>query len=173
VNTTNALMKGTAKPVATAFTIPDQVDPIVHLFDITAARARCCDVKTIDAQYGVEKGMTAALLGASFEAFVLDDEMHAMTYRVLRGIEVSDKNLAFDAICAAISGDGHFLGSNQTYGAAERDYHYPTLANRARRRINPPIRPRPKTRKSARRSTSWPDPLLTFARQERTLQIEK
>jgi len=107
------------------------------------------DAKAIDAQYGVEKGMTslaaalaggnliyessgmtAALLGASFEAFVLDDEMHAMTYRALRGIEVTDDNLGFDAICASVLGDGHFLGADQTYGAMERDYHYPSLADR-------------------------------------------
>lgn len=107
------------------------------------------DAKAIDAQYGVEKGMTslaaalaggnliyessgmtAALLGASFEAFILDDEMHAMTYRALRGVEVSDENLGFDAICSAILGDGHFLGSDQTYRAMERDYHYPKLADR-------------------------------------------
>lgn len=107
------------------------------------------DAKAIDAQYGVEKGMTslaaalaggnliyessgmtAALLGASFEAFVLDDEMHAMTYRALRGIEVSDDTLGYDAIVSAITGDGHFLGSNHTYKAMERDYHYPSLADR-------------------------------------------
>lgn len=107
------------------------------------------DAKAIDAQYGVEKGMTSlaaalaggnliyessgmtsALLGASFEAFILDDEMHAMTYRVLRGVEVSEDNLGFDAICAAILGDGHFLGAAHTYEAMERDYHYPKLADR-------------------------------------------
>jgi len=107
------------------------------------------DAKAIDAQYGVEKGMTslaaalaggnliyessgmtAALLGASFEAFILDDEMHAMTYRTLRGVEVSEENLDFDAICAAILGDGHFLGADHTYKAMERDYHYPKLAYR-------------------------------------------
>ena len=107
------------------------------------------DAKAIDAQYGVEKGMTslaaalaggnliyessgmtASLLGASFEAFILDDEMHAMTYRVLRGIEVSDDNLGFDAICASVLGDGHFLGSDHTYQAMERDYHYPRFADR-------------------------------------------
>ncbi|MEN8840948.1 MAG: trimethylamine methyltransferase family protein [Octadecabacter sp.] len=111
--------------------------------------ASMTDAKALDAQYGVEKGMTslaaalaggnliyessgmtAALLGASFEAFVLDDEMHAMTYRTLRGIEVSDENLGYDAICASILGDGHFLGSNHTYAAMERDYHYPSLADR-------------------------------------------
>ncbi|NOD95350.1 trimethylamine methyltransferase [Ruegeria sp. HKCCD4884] len=107
------------------------------------------DAKAIDAQYGMEKGitsmaaalaggnliyessgMTASLLGASFEAFVLDDEMHSNTYRALRGIEVSDENLGFDAICDAVLGEGHFLGGQHTYAAMERDYFYPTLADR-------------------------------------------
>ena len=108
------------------------------------------DAKAIDAQYGMEKGltsmaaalaggnliyessgMTASLLGASFEAFVLDDEMHSHTYRALRGIEVSEENLGFEAICDAVLGEGHFLGSSHTYAAMERDYFYPTLADRA------------------------------------------
>ncbi len=107
------------------------------------------DAKAIDAQYGVEKGMTslaaalaggnliyessgmtAALLGVSFEAFILDDDMHAMTYRALRGIEVSEENLGYDSICNTILGDGHFLGSSQTHAAMERDYHYPKMADR-------------------------------------------
>jgi len=107
------------------------------------------DAKAIDAQYGMEKGitsmaaalaggnliyessgMTASLLGASFEAFVLDDEMHSNTYRALRGIEVSQDNLGFDAICEAVLGEGHFLGGAHTLAAMERDYFYPNLANR-------------------------------------------
>ena len=111
--------------------------------------ASMTDAKGIDAQYGVEKGMTslaaalaggnliyessgmtASLLGASFEAFILDDEMHAMTYRTLRGVEVTEDNLGYDAICAAILGDGHFLGADHTYQAMERDYHYPKFADR-------------------------------------------
>ncbi len=107
------------------------------------------DAKAIDAQYGVEKGMTslaaglaggnliyessgmtASLLGASFEAFILDDEMHATTYRALRGIEVSEENLGFDAICEAVLGEGHFLGGAQTMAAMERDYFYPEFADR-------------------------------------------
>ena len=107
------------------------------------------DAKAIDAQYGVEKGMTslaaalaggnliyessgmtAALLGASFEAFILDDEMHAMTYRALRGIEVTEENLGFETICTSVLGEGHFLGSAHTHDAMERDYHYPRLADR-------------------------------------------
>ena len=110
--------------------------------------------KAIDAQYGVEKGMTslaaalaggnliyessgmtAALLGASFEAFILDDEMHAMTYRFLCGIEVTEENLALDNICRSILIDGHFLGLVDTFAAMERDYHYPKLADRNQPRI--------------------------------------
>jgi trimethylamine---corrinoid protein Co-methyltransferase len=112
--------------------------------------ASMTDAKAIDAQYGVEKGltslaaalaggnliyesagMTASLLGASFEGFVLDDEMHSATYRVLRGIEVSPENLGFDAICEAVLGEGHFLGGAQTLAAMERDYVYPQLADRS------------------------------------------
>ncbi|PTX54199.1 trimethylamine--corrinoid protein Co-methyltransferase [Litoreibacter ponti] len=111
--------------------------------------ASMTDAKAIDAQYGVEKGltalaaglaggnliyessgMTASLLGASFEAFILDDEMHSAIYRTLRGVEVSEETLGFDNICEAVLGEGHFLGTAQTYAAMERDYHYPTLADR-------------------------------------------
>jgi len=107
------------------------------------------DAKAIDAQYGMEKGltslaaalaggnliyessgMTASLLGASFEAFVLDDEMHSHTYRALRGIEVNSDNLGYEAIVDAVLGDGHFLGGAHTYAAMERDYFYPALADR-------------------------------------------
>ena len=107
------------------------------------------DAKAIDAQYGMEKGvtalaaalgggnliyessgMTASLLGASFEAFVLDDEMHSGIYRALRGIEVTKENLGFDAIVEAVLGDGHFLGGQHTLAAMERDYFYPSLADR-------------------------------------------
>jgi trimethylamine--corrinoid protein Co-methyltransferase len=56
--------------------------------------------------------------------------MHGMTYRALRGVEVSDENLGFEAICAAVLGDGHFLGGAQTLAAMERDYYYPSLADR-------------------------------------------
>ncbi|MGB1235210.1 MAG: trimethylamine methyltransferase family protein [Planktomarina sp.] len=107
------------------------------------------DAKAIDAQYGMEKGltslaaalaggnliyessgMTASLLGASFEAFILDDEMHSHTYRALRGIEVSAETLGYDAIIEAVMGEGHFLGGTQTLAAMERDYFYPTIADR-------------------------------------------
>ncbi|WP_415401518.1 trimethylamine methyltransferase family protein [Tateyamaria sp. SN3-11] len=122
---------------------------INHLGLVSGVAACMTDAKAIDAQYGQEKGltslaaalaggnliyesagMTAALLGVSFEGFVLDDEMHAATYRILRGVEVSDDALDFDGICAAVQGEGHFLGGLQTIAAMERDYVYPSLADR-------------------------------------------
>lgn len=111
--------------------------------------ASMTDAKAIDAQYGAEKaltavaaglaggnliyessGMTASLLGASFEAFLLDNEMHSSIYRMLRGIEVSEDTLGFSAIVASVLGDGHFLGAEHTFSAMERDYFYPKLADR-------------------------------------------
>ena len=111
--------------------------------------ASMSDAKAIDAQCGAEKGvttlaaalaggnliyessgMTAGLLGASFEAFLLDNEMHSAIYRTLRGVEVSDDTIGLDAIRAVVLGEGHFLGADQTMQAMERDYVYPALADR-------------------------------------------
>jgi len=122
------------------------------------------DSKVPDAQYGVEKGMTslaaalaggnliyessgmtASLLGVSFEGFILDDEMHSHTYRALRGVEVTEDTLGFDAICASVLGEGHFLGGHQTLAAMERDFFYPPLANRED----------PKTWEDAGRNDAW------------------
>ncbi len=107
------------------------------------------DAKAVDAQMGSEKalsalaaglaganmvyessGMTASLLGASFEAFVLDDEMLSHVYRTMRGIEVDEETLGFEAIRETVSGEGHFLGSAHTMAAMQRDYFYPALADR-------------------------------------------
>ena len=107
------------------------------------------DAKVPDAQYGAEKGisslaaglaggnliyessgMMASLLGASFEAFILDDEMHSLIYRTLRGVEVNEETLGYDAICEAVLGPGHFLGGAHTIAAMQRDYFYPTIADR-------------------------------------------
>lgn len=120
-----------------------------HLGLPSGVASSMTDAKSIDAQHGAEKaltalaaglaggnlvyessGMTASLLGASFEAFLLDDEMHSAIYRILRGIEVDETTLGFDTIREAVLGEGHFLGHPQTYAAMERDYHYPVLADR-------------------------------------------
>jgi trimethylamine---corrinoid protein Co-methyltransferase len=107
------------------------------------------DAKAVDAQMGMEKalsalacglsganmvyessGMMASLLGASYEAFVLDNEMLSHVYRMIRGIEVSEDTLAFEAMRNVITGEGHFIGETQTMEAMERDYFYPKLGDR-------------------------------------------
>ncbi|MEO0937803.1 MAG: trimethylamine methyltransferase family protein [Pseudomonadota bacterium] len=124
---------------------------IINHLGLPSGVAACMtDAKAIDAQYGTEKamtataaalaggnliyesaGMTASLLGASFEAFLLDAEMHAQIMRMLRGVEVSEDTLDITAITEAVLGEGHFLGGAQTIAAMERDYLYPELADRA------------------------------------------
>ena len=74
--------------------------------------------------------MMASLLGASFEAFVLDNEMLSHVHRAIRGVEVNEETLGFEAIRSAVMDTGHFLGGDHTMGAMLRDYYYPTLANR-------------------------------------------
>ncbi len=107
------------------------------------------DAKAVDAQMGMEKalsslacglaganmvyessGMMASLLGASFEAFILDNEMLSHVYRMIRGIEVTDETLAFETMKNVITGAGHFIGETQTMEAMERDYFYPSLGDR-------------------------------------------
>lgn len=111
--------------------------------------ASMSDAKAVDAQMGVEKalaavaaglaggnmiyessGMMASLLATSFEAFVADNEMLSHIYRMVRGIEVTPETLGFEAIREAVTRDGHFLGSVHTMAAMQRDYFYPSLANR-------------------------------------------
>ncbi len=107
------------------------------------------DAKAVDAQMGMEKalsslacglsganmvyesaGMMASLLGVSFEAFLLDNEMLSHVNRMIRGVEVTEKSLAFDAMKNVITGEGHFIGETLTMEAMERDYVYPKLGDR-------------------------------------------
>ena len=116
---------------------------------VSGVASSMADAKAVDAQMGVEKGlsslaaglaganmiyesagMMASLLGASFEAMILDNEMLALNQRAIRGVEVNEETLGFDAIRQAVYGDGHFLGGENTMNAMLRDYYYPTLANR-------------------------------------------
>ena len=120
-----------------------------HIGVPSGVASSMADAKAVDAQMGMEKalsslacglsganmvyesaGMMASLLGASFEAFLLDNEMLSHVYRMIRGIEVSDETLAFEAMKNVITGEGHFIGETQTMEAMERDYVYPRLGDR-------------------------------------------
>jgi trimethylamine--corrinoid protein Co-methyltransferase len=43
---------------------------------------------------------------------------------------VSEETLGYEAICEAVLGPGHFLGGTHTIAAMQRDYFYPTIADR-------------------------------------------
>ena len=116
---------------------------------ISGVASSMSDAKAVDAQMGSEKamssvaaglsganmvyesaGMMGSLLGASFEAFVADNEMLSHVNRMIRGVDVNEDTLGFQAILDAIQGDGHFLGADHTIAAMQRDYYYPPLADR-------------------------------------------
>lgn len=121
-----------------------------HLGLPTGVASSMADAKAVDAQMGAEKalsalatglsganmiyesaGMMASLLGVSFEAFVLDNEMLSNIHRCVRGFEVNEETLGLATIKEVVTtGEGHFLGGAHTMGAMERDYYYPKLANR-------------------------------------------
>ena len=75
-------------------------------------------------------GMLASLLGCSFEAFVINNEIAGNCLRAVRGIEVTEETLSFDVIKDAVFGAGHFLGADQTIEIMETEYLYPPLGNR-------------------------------------------
>ncbi|WP_299351854.1 trimethylamine methyltransferase family protein [uncultured Shimia sp.] len=159
---------------------------------VSGVASSMTDAKALDAQYGMEKGisamaaglaggnliyesagMTASLLGASFEAFLLDNDMLAHIYRALRGVEVTPETLGYDDIVQAVTGEGHFLGGAQTMAAMERDYFYPDLADR-----DPPITWSEMGRKAAwaranaraRELLAKPDPGYLDAASERAVR---
>ena len=76
-------------------------------------------------------GMLASLLGCSFEAMVIDDDMLSSIRRIARGIEVSDETLSFQVIADTVAGPGHFLGADQTMSLMETEFTYPRHADRA------------------------------------------
>lgn len=111
--------------------------------------AGMADSKVPDAQAGYEKamstlsaglaganmvyesaGMFASLIGASFEGFVVDNEMLGMAQRIIRGIEVTDETIGLHVIEEVVHGAGHFLGHDHTVGSMIKDYLYPDLGDR-------------------------------------------
>ncbi|MEM7067432.1 MAG: trimethylamine methyltransferase family protein [Pseudomonadota bacterium] len=115
----------------------------------TSSIAGITDAKIPDAQHGYEKnlavtlaahagsnlitqacGMQASLLGASLEAYVIDNDMLGGILRSIRGVEVSAENLSADVIREVCLGEGHYLGHLQTLGRMKSDYTYPVIGDR-------------------------------------------
>ena len=115
----------------------------------TSSIAGITDAKVPDARHGYEKclavsqaahaganiitqacGMQASLLGASLEGYVIDNDMLGAILRTVRGVEVGADTLAGDVIAEVSRGEGHYLGHPQTLARMERDYVYPSVADR-------------------------------------------
>jgi len=78
-------------------------------------------------------GMLESLLTISPEQLVIDNEIIGMAMRAVRGIEVNEDTLAFDAIQEAAS-EGHFLYSTHTTEFMYSEYVVPSLADRSLRK---------------------------------------
>ena len=107
------------------------------------------DAKIPDAQAGAEKahtvtlaaqagasmvleaaGMQASLMSVSLEALVIDNDMLGSVMRGIRGVEVSEETLAFEAIRDVVRGEGHFLGHPDTLARMRTDFVYPEVGDR-------------------------------------------
>ena len=53
--------------------------------------------------------------------------------RMVRGIEVNDDTLSVDVIERVCTGEGHFLGTQQSLDLMTTEYYYPHTADRKRR----------------------------------------
>ncbi len=123
---------------------------IANFYDLpSGVAAGMADSKAPDNQAGYEKGTTtalaglaganlvfesagmlASLLGCSFEAMAIDNDMLGAVQRAVRGIEVSEETLSFEVIEQAVLGPGHYLGTAQTLSLMESEYLYPEIGDR-------------------------------------------
>ncbi len=67
-------------------------------------------------------------LCASFEKFIIDIEMIQIMLQTLKGIEVNDEELAFDAI-KEVGAGGHFFGTDHTFARYETAFHTPFVTD--------------------------------------------
>ncbi|MGI9464529.1 MAG: trimethylamine methyltransferase family protein, partial [Aestuariivirgaceae bacterium] len=111
--------------------------------------AGATDSKIPDAQAGYEKalsitlaaqtganlitqacGMQGGLMGVSFEAYVIDNDMLGAILRSASDAEVSEATLAVGTIDEVVRTEGHFLGQAETYDRMKSDFLYPNIADR-------------------------------------------
>lgn len=77
-------------------------------------------------------GMYASLMAACPESLLLDNDILGAVMRITRGFEVNAETLSFDTIKGVcMGGDGHYLGSAQTYDVMQSEYIYPDFSDRS------------------------------------------
>ena len=111
--------------------------------------AGATDSKTADAQSGYEKslsvtlaaqaganmitqacGMHASLMGCALESYVIDNDMLGGILRATSPLEVTEETLSTESIAEVVSGEGHFLGQDETFKRMQSDFLYPLIADR-------------------------------------------
>ncbi|MEO0496621.1 MAG: trimethylamine methyltransferase family protein [Pseudomonadota bacterium] len=76
-------------------------------------------------------GMHASLLGFCLESLVLGDDLLGQVQRCVRGIDVTEDSVSMNVMReVCLDGPGHYLGHAQTLGLMQREYVYPTIADR-------------------------------------------
>jgi len=75
-------------------------------------------------------GMLGSIMVASPESLLIDNDMCGAILRTVRGIEVSDDALDLENIERVVSGEGHYLGEQQTLQLMKSEYVYPGLGDR-------------------------------------------
>ncbi len=76
-------------------------------------------------------GMYASLLGACPESLLMDNDVLGAALRIVRGIEVNEETLSFETLKkVCLSGEGHYLGSDQTLRVMQSEYIYPEFGDR-------------------------------------------
>jgi trimethylamine--corrinoid protein Co-methyltransferase len=138
-------MSGGGGEQAVVMAAAAQVSRSLGLPNVSIAGAS--DAKTSDVQSGAEKaltvtlaaqagsnlvtqacGMQAALMAASFESYILDNDMLGSIMSSLRLIETGEIDIAM--IGSAAKGAGHFLGEADTLERMTTDFVYPNIADR-------------------------------------------
>jgi trimethylamine--corrinoid protein Co-methyltransferase len=75
-------------------------------------------------------GILETYLVASYEKFILDDEICGMCKRIRRGEQVTDERLAVDLICAVGAG-GEYLTQNHTFQNFRSELYQPAIDERS------------------------------------------
>jgi trimethylamine--corrinoid protein Co-methyltransferase len=109
------------------------------------------DSKMPDAQAGAEKALQHALIGnaggnllfssagtlasgmgISHAGLVIDNDVIGSALRTLSGIPVSEEEMAVAQISeVCLSGEGHYLGRQETLDRMNSDFHYPGVFDRS------------------------------------------
>ncbi|HYL79643.1 MAG TPA: trimethylamine methyltransferase family protein, partial [Candidatus Acidoferrum sp.] len=77
-------------------------------------------------------GMLESMRGVAYEQFVIDDEIIGMALRLLKGIQVDDETLGYEAI-QEVGPSGNYLSCLHTVQFMRREYFQPGIADRQTR----------------------------------------